>query len=41
MSTFSDVQKALTESQLLQQHRIDGGWDALSAFARLFNLGIF
>jgi len=30
MSTLIDVQKALQESQVLQQHWIDGGWNALS-----------
>jgi len=30
MSTLTDVQKALHESQVLDQHWITGGWDVLS-----------
>jgi hypothetical protein len=30
MSTLTDVQKALEDSQVLQQHWINGGWNALS-----------
>jgi hypothetical protein len=30
MSTLSDVQQALINSQVTQQHWIDGGWEALS-----------
>ena len=30
MSTLSDVRQALIDSQVSQQHWIDGGWEALS-----------
>src|SRR4028118_115761 len=30
MSTLSEVQQALINSQVTQQHWIDGGWEALS-----------